>query len=74
MPVPAKRRSRSKGRRNRSHQALDKIHFIKCQKCGKPALPHRVCRFCGTYQGREVIKLNPPAGGKKTKAAEHKHH
>ncbi|OGY44872.1 MAG: 50S ribosomal protein L32 [Candidatus Buchananbacteria bacterium RIFCSPHIGHO2_01_FULL_39_14] len=74
MPVPAKRRSKSKGRRNRAHQALTTLHLIKCQKCGKPALPHRVCPACGTYQGREVIKFNPPAGRKKTKTAEHKHH
>jgi len=57
MSVPAKRRSRSKGKRNRAHQALIKKNLVKCSKCGKPTLPHRVCPFCGSYQGREIIKL-----------------
>ena len=57
MSVPAKRRSRAKGRRGRAHQALAKIHLVKCPKCGKPTLPHRVCPLCGTYQGKEIIKL-----------------
>lgn len=57
MPVPAKRRSRSKLRRGRAHLALTKLKLIKCSKCGKPTLPHRVCLFCGSYQGKEIIKL-----------------
>jgi large subunit ribosomal protein L32 len=57
MPVPAKRRSKSKGRRNRAHLALAKIKTIKCSKCGKPTSPHRVCPFCGSYKGKEIVKL-----------------
>ncbi|MFA6410127.1 MAG: 50S ribosomal protein L32 [Candidatus Buchananbacteria bacterium] len=56
MPVPAKRRSRSRGRRNRAHDALTKKNLIKCPKCKKATMPHRVCPFCGSYQGKEVIK------------------
>jgi large subunit ribosomal protein L32 len=58
MPVPAKRRSASKGRRNRAHQALTKVNLIKCPKCGKAMEPHHACLFCGTYKGKEVIKIN----------------
>jgi large subunit ribosomal protein L32 len=57
MPVPPKRRSRSKARRGRAHQALIRIKLSKCPKCGKAVLPHRACAFCGAYKGREVIKL-----------------
>ncbi|NCO79753.1 50S ribosomal protein L32 [Candidatus Falkowbacteria bacterium] len=57
MSVPAKRRSSSEARRGRSHQALKKVHLIKCPKCGKTILPHRACNFCGCYKGREVIKI-----------------
>ncbi|NUM25858.1 MAG: 50S ribosomal protein L32 [Candidatus Buchananbacteria bacterium] len=66
MPVPAKRRSRSKGRKGRSHLALKSKNLIKCSKCGKPAMPHRVCPNCGTYQGREIVK---PKTKKKKKEA-----
>jgi len=26
-------------------------------KCGKPKLPHTVCKYCGYYKGREVINV-----------------
>ncbi len=57
MPVPAKRRSRSKARRNRAHYALKEIKLTKCPKCGKAVLPHTACKFCGSYKGREVLKI-----------------
>jgi len=57
MPVPAKRRSSSKGRRNRSHDALKKIGLTKCSKCGKAIEPHNACQFCGTFKGEAVLKV-----------------
>lgn len=57
MSVPAKRRSRSEARRGRSHMALKKVKLNKCPKCGKAVLPHRACKFCGSYKGREVLKI-----------------
>lgn len=57
MPVPPKRRSRSKARRGRAHLALKRIKLSKCHKCGKAILPHRACSFCGTYRGREAVKI-----------------
>jgi large subunit ribosomal protein L32 len=57
MPVPAKRRSRSKARRGRAHFALKKIKLNCCPKCKKAVLPHTACAFCGNYKSREAIKL-----------------
>jgi large subunit ribosomal protein L32 len=57
MSVPAKKRSRSEVRRGRSHQALKKVKLNKCPKCSKALLPHRACKFCGFYNGKEVIKI-----------------
>jgi len=57
MSVPAKRRCRSEVRRGRSHQALKKVKLNKCPKCGKEVLPHTACGFCGSYKGREVLKI-----------------
>jgi large subunit ribosomal protein L32 len=57
MPVPAKRRSRSKARRGRAHEAIKKIELGLCAKCGKAVLPHVACSFCGTYRGKEILKL-----------------
>lgn len=57
MSVPAKRRSSSEARRGRSHQNLKKANLAKCQKCNKAILSHQVCGFCGSYKGREAIKI-----------------
>ncbi len=69
MPVPAKRRSRSKARRNRAHQALVKPKFVPCKNCGKPSIPHRACAECGFYQGRlAVVTKTAKTVAKTTKA------
>ena len=26
-----------------------------CAKCGEPVMPHRACKACGTYNGRQVL-------------------
>lgn len=57
MSVPKKRRtSSSVGRRN-SHSALDKVTLNKCEKCGQAVKPHSACSNCGSYKGREAIKI-----------------
>ena len=57
MSVAKKRKSSSRTKRGRSHLALTKKKLIKCQKCGKPTMPHQVCPACGSYRGKEIIKL-----------------
>ena len=32
---------------------------MKCPNCGALTVPHRVCKNCGFYKGREVIKMDP---------------
>ena len=54
----------SKARRDKrrsSHWKLDPPGIVACPKCGAYHLPHRVCKACGTYDGREVIKVNDDA-------------
>ncbi|MDD6200274.1 MAG: 50S ribosomal protein L32 [Firmicutes bacterium] len=26
-----------------------------CPKCGEPVMPHRACKNCGSYNGRQVL-------------------
>lgn len=49
----------TKGKRNRvrSHHALKPINFSVCSRCGRPSVPHQVCRNCGYYRGRRVIDV-----------------
>ena len=60
MGVPKKRLSKS--RRDRRRAANNKIRtavqVTKCPKCKEPVLPHRACKACGFYAGREVIAVD----------------
>ncbi|MBM5789646.1 50S ribosomal protein L32 [Candidatus Parcubacteria bacterium] len=51
MPVPARRRSESAGKRRRAHNALKPQVTGVCKSCNAPKLPHRACASCGTYKG-----------------------
>jgi len=57
MSVPARRKSSCKMKKGRSHQALKKVNLNKCSKCAKAVEAHKACAFCGTYKGKEVIKV-----------------
>jgi large subunit ribosomal protein L32 len=61
MGLPGHRRTSSHKRRRASHFALKKIDLRTCGKCKKAVLPHTVCGFCGTYNGRQVTKVAPLA-------------
>jgi large subunit ribosomal protein L32 len=55
MQAPKRRTSSSKRNKRRAHDALRAVNPIACSNCGEPTMPHRVCRHCGTYRGRELI-------------------
>jgi len=65
MGLPGHRRTSSHKRRRASHFALKKATLSACLKCKKPVLPHHVCIFCGTYSGREALKIKQPKKKKK---------
>lgn len=56
MAVPKRRTSKARKRKRRSHHALPQVRYNLCNNCGEPVLPHRVCRSCGYYKGKPVIK------------------
>ena len=72
MSVPTQRRTKSSRLRRASHFALKKTGLVKCPKCDHLTLPHRVCEFCGTYKGQQVIALKTKAKTAKQKAQERK--
>ncbi|MEA2088360.1 MAG: 50S ribosomal protein L32 [Patescibacteria group bacterium] len=57
MSVPKKRRTKSSIKKRQSHNALKKISLSKCPKCKQPILSHTVCKNCGTYKGKQVLKI-----------------
>ena len=57
MAVPKRRTSLARKRKRRSHLSLSAPNLDSCPQCLEPKLPHRACKACGTYRGREVLKV-----------------
>ncbi len=55
MAVPKKRKSHSRARTQRAHQALTALHGVTCAQCREPTTLHQVCRSCGYYRSREIF-------------------
>ena len=57
MAVP--KRKVSKARRDKRRSSTWKLHLpgmVKCSNCGEYNLAHRVCKNCGFYDGKQVVK------------------
>ena len=58
MAVPKGKVSKARrDKRRNSHWKLETPNLVACPKCGELGLPHRACKACGTYNGREVISV-----------------
>ena len=64
---PKNKSSRShrdiKNKSSRSHRDMRRANWkmtaptlVKCSKCGALMMPHRVCKSCGSYNKKEIIK------------------
>ncbi len=52
MPVPRRRRSKSRRDSARTHKKLFPTQLVECDHCHEKKLPHRICAKCGYYKGR----------------------
>ncbi len=57
MPNPRRRHSKTRRDKRRTGDALAVPNLVACPKCHEPKPAHQVCPACGTYDGREVIKV-----------------
>ncbi len=57
MPNPKRRHSKARTHRRRAHDAIKTKSVSTCSNCHEPKEPHRVCKKCGFYNGREVIEV-----------------
>lgn len=58
MAVPKRKVSKSRRDKRRSSTwKLEAPEMSKCPKCGELVLSHRVCKACGTYDGKQVIEV-----------------
>jgi large subunit ribosomal protein L32 len=58
MAVPRARISKQRrNKRRSSHWKVSAPGFVACPKCGEPVMPHRACKACGSYNGRQVLAV-----------------
>ncbi|MDI7258935.1 MAG: 50S ribosomal protein L32 [Thermodesulfobacteriota bacterium] len=57
MGVPKRRQSPSRRDKRRTHDKLGSPTFSRCPQCHEPLLPHHVCPHCGTYRGKEIVRV-----------------
>lgn len=53
--VPFRKVSKTRGRKRRTHYTVSANATVTCPKCGEAVRPHRACKACGTYKGKEVV-------------------
>ena len=59
MAVPKRKHSQARRDKRRSNVwKLNAPALMTCPKCGELKATHRVCKNCGFYNGREVIKMD----------------
>ena len=57
MPMPKRRRSKSKVKMcKRAHKSVFPAPK-PCANCGDAHQPHRVCPACGYYRGRQILTV-----------------
>ncbi len=59
MAVPKRKVSQARrDKRRSSHWKLDMPAMVKCSHCGAYVLSHRVCKACGYYNGKQIVKVD----------------
>ena len=59
MIAPKKKVSKQRKHKRRSSVwKLEMPGMVKCPNCGEYVLSHRVCKACGYYDGKQVLKMN----------------
>lgn len=58
MPQEPKRRhSRQRKGKRRASIRLAQVEYVSCLNCKNIILPHTVCKECGFYDGKQVLKI-----------------
>ncbi len=68
MSVPKKRQTSSRRNIRRAKLKVEPRALVSCAKCKKRIPAHKACPHCGSYKGKEVMKVRVPKNlrGKKS--------
>lgn len=57
MAVPKRKTSKARRDKRRANWKLTLPGVVKCPQCGEAKLSHRVCKHCGYYNKKQVMKV-----------------
>jgi large subunit ribosomal protein L32 len=57
---PKKKHSTQRKGKRRAHISLSVAMAGKCKNCGALTASHHVCKACGFYNGKQLIKVASP--------------
>ncbi len=57
MAVPKRKTSKARRDKRRANWKLTLPGVVTCPNCGEFKMPHRACKACGFYKGKEVISV-----------------
>ncbi|HEV2339271.1 MAG TPA: 50S ribosomal protein L32 [Patescibacteria group bacterium] len=53
---PKRRHSRERKGERRASITLAVAKTVMCSNCNEPMIPHKVCKYCGFYKGRQIVQ------------------
>ena len=56
MAVPKRKTSKARRDSRRANWKLVIPGMVQCPQCHEYTMPHRACKACGYYKGKEVVK------------------
>ena len=54
---PKNKSSKARRDKRRANWKMSAPNLVKCSKCGALMMPHRVCKACGSYNKKEIVKV-----------------
>ena len=58
MALPKGKISKARKHARRANWKISAPSIVKCPRCQKMKLAHRVCKNCGYYDGRDVLGIS----------------
>ncbi|MDY6892959.1 MAG: 50S ribosomal protein L32 [Chloroflexota bacterium] len=56
MALPKRKYAKARQGKRRSHLKLTIPALVSCPQCHNNKPAHQVCPYCGTYNGRTILK------------------
>ncbi len=56
MPVPKRKRSKARRDKRFANKGIEPKAITGCKTCQSPIEPHVICKECGYYKGRKILR------------------